>query len=70
MKIFRELRVLLQDSVETGKEIIYFIILDNLALIFGYTLKGYQDIAGLILRMSFLTMFIPLLFTLRKHFLN
>ncbi|HYG40516.1 MAG TPA: hypothetical protein VD908_17930 [Cytophagales bacterium] len=70
MKFFREIRVLIEDSLQTGKEIIFFIVLANLALVFGYMLKGYEDMAGLILRMSFLTMFIPVLFTIRKHFLN
>jgi hypothetical protein len=68
MKFFKEIKVLLQDSIETGKEIVFFIVLANLALIYAFTLKGSEDIAGLLIRMSFLTMFIPLLFTIRKHF--
>ena len=68
MKFFKEIKILLQDSIETGKEIVFFIVLANLALIFAFTLKGSEDIAGLVIRMSFLTMFIPLLFTIRKHF--
>lgn len=68
MKFFKEIKILLQDSIETGKEIVFFIVLANLALIFAFTLKGSEDVAGLIIRMSFLTMFIPLLFTIRKHF--
>ena len=70
MKLLQEIKVLLEDSLQTGREIVYFIILANLALIFGYLLQGYEDIAGLIVRMLFLTMFMPMLFTLRKHFLS
>ena len=68
MKFIQEIKLLLLSSLETGKEIIFFIILANLALVYAFTLKGSEDIAGLLLRMSFLTMFIPMLFTIRKHF--
>jgi len=68
MRFFEEVKTLVLSSIETGKEIVFFIILANLALIFAFTLKGSEDVVGLLIRMSFLTMFIPLLFTIRKHF--
>jgi len=70
MNIFQEIKFLLSASFETGKKIWYFIIIANLGFAYFFFTKGYSDITGLVLQLLCISIFIPLILTIRQQLGN
>jgi hypothetical protein len=68
MRFFEELKYILSAAFETGKQIWYFIVIANIGFAYFFLNKGYSDYTGLIVQVFFITVFIPLIITLRKEF--